>query len=66
MKSRNLCNYYRDEVNDGVNETDDDYRINNSKTTTSQSFEYESKLTESTPACTNRLHAEVVITLNFE
>ena len=66
MKSRNLCNYYRDEVNDGVNENDDDYRINNSKTTTSQSFEYESKLTEITTACTNRLHAEVVIPLNFE
>ena len=38
-------NYYRDEVNDNANETNtDNYRINNNKTITSKSFEYNTKL----------------------
>ena len=41
MTSRSLWNYHRDEVNDDVNETVADSRLN--KTTTSKYFEYETK-----------------------
>ena len=57
MTSESFWNQYRD---DDANENDDDYTINNSKTTTRKSFEYKTKLIESTPADTNRLCAEVV------
>ena len=52
MASGSLWSYYRDEVNDDANEKNDvgNYRINNSKTTTSRSFEYKTKITGSTPA----------------
>ena len=42
MTSGSLWNYYRDELNNSVNENNDanNYRINNNKTTTSKSFEY--------------------------
>ena len=44
MTSEILWNYYRDEVNDCANETDDsDNEINNNKTTTDKLFEYEIK-----------------------
>ena len=38
--------YYRDEVNDNVNENNDtgNYRTNNHKTTASKSFEYKTKM----------------------
>ena len=38
--------YYRDEVNDNVNENNDagNYRTNNDKTTASKSFEYKAKM----------------------
>ena len=41
-----LWNYHRDEVNDSAiqNNSANNYRINNIKTTTSNSFEYETKL----------------------
>ena len=41
MTSRSLWNYHRDEVNDDVNETVADSRLN--KLTTSKYFEYETK-----------------------
>ena len=40
-----LWNYYRDEVNDIINENNDDNncKINNNKTITSTSFKYKTK-----------------------
>ena len=51
MTSGSLSNYYRGEVNDSANENNgaNNYRISNNKTTTSKSFEYKTKLIESTP-----------------
>ena len=51
MTPGSLWNYYRDEVNDSANESNDvnNFRINNSKTTTSKSFEYQTKLIGSAP-----------------
>ena len=44
MTSGSLWNYYRDEINDNMNENNDnDYRVNNKKTMTSKSFEYKIK-----------------------
>ena len=45
MTSRSLWNYYRDEVNDSADENNDanNFRINNSETTRSKSFEYKKK-----------------------
>ena len=64
MTSKSLQNYYRDEGNDDVNEnnTAGNYKINN-KTTTSTSFEYQTKITGSTPAGNSRLDTEVVVLL---
>ena len=51
-------------MNDAANENNAaNFRINNSKTTTSRSFEYKTKLIGGTPANTNRLVAEVVAPL---
>ena len=45
MTSGSLCSYYRDEVNYFDNETaDDNNMVNNKKTTTSESFEYKTKM----------------------
>ena len=60
MKLGSLWNYYRDEVNH-----DDNYRINNSKTTASKSFEYKTKLIGSKPDNNSRLYAEVVVPLKY-
>ena len=38
MTSRSLWNYYRDEVNDNQNKNENNFRINNNKTTTSNFF----------------------------
>ena len=44
MTLGSLWNYYRDEINDNMNENNDnDYRVNNEKTMTSKSFEYKIK-----------------------
>ena len=48
MTSGSLWNYYRDEINDDVNENAYNNRINNNETVTSKSFEYETKLIGST------------------
>ena len=61
MTSGSLRNYYKDEINDSVNEDANTYRINSNKTTTSKSFEYKTKLIGSTPNNNSRLNAEVVV-----
>ena len=43
MTLGSLWNYYKDEVNDGNENNNDDYRVNSEKTTTSKSFEYKTK-----------------------
>ena len=59
--SGSLWNYYRDEVNDAADEnnTNCNYRINNSQTTTKKYFEHKTKITESTPVDNNAFDAEV-------
>ena len=44
MTSRSLWNCYRDEVKVVANETVANYGTNDTKTTTSRSFEYKTKL----------------------
>ena len=45
MTSEGLQNYYRDVIDDDINESNaTNNRINNSKTMTSKSFEYKTKL----------------------
>ena len=59
-----LWNYYRDEVNDNANENNaDNYRIDNSNTLVSKSFEYKAKIMGNTPANNNTLDTEVVVPL---
>ena len=54
VTSRSLWNYYRDEINDDVNENNvANNRINNSQTVTSKSFEYKTKLIGSMPSNNN-------------
>ena len=66
MTSGSLWNYYRDEINEDINENNvANNRINNNKTTTSKSFEYKTKLIRSTPKNDNTLEAEVVIPLKY-
>ena len=64
MTSGSLWNYYRDEGNDDANEQNNDYRINNEKTTTSNS-EYEKKIIGSTLNNSRRLDAEIVVPLKY-
>ena len=63
MTSGNLWNYYRDEVNDDADENYNDYRLNNSKTTTSKSFEYKTKIIGRTPYTDSRLDADFNVPL---
>ena len=65
MTLGSLWNYYRADVNDSANENNDanNFRINNSKTATSKSFEYKTKLIGSTPYNDGRLDPEVVAPL---
>ena len=60
-----MWNYYRDEVNDSAIENNDDgNKISNSKTITSKSFEYKTKIIAGTPD-DNTLNAEVVVPLKY-
>ena len=43
MTSGSFWNHYRDETNHSANDANN-YRINNSKTTTNKSFEYKTKI----------------------
>ena len=62
MTSGSLWNYYRDEVNDDVNENDDNgHKINNNIIITCKSSEYKTKLIGSTPNNNNVLGTEVVV-----
>ena len=63
MTSGSLWNYYRDEVNDSANENNDanNCRIKNSKTTTSKSVEYKTKIIGITLNNNGRLNTEVVV-----
>ena len=66
MISGSLRNYYRDEVNDSANETDDnDNKINNNKIITNKSFEYNTKIIRSTSNTNNILNAEVFVSLKY-
>ena len=67
MTLSSFWNYYRDEINYSANENNhaNSFRINNSKTTTSKSFEYKTKLIESTPNNDYRLDTEVVVPLKY-
>ena len=66
MTSGSLWSYYRDKVNDNAHENNaDNYRINNSKTITSKSFEYKRKLIGSTPNDNNTLNADIVVPLKY-
>ena len=66
MTSKGLWNYYRDEVNDDANEINaDNYRIDNSKAVTSESFEYKKKIVGTTAPNNNILGTEVVLPLKY-
>ena len=66
ITSGSLQNYYRDKVNDDENENNNaNNRINNSKTITSYSSEYKTKIIRRTPAGNNTLDAEVVVPLKY-
>ena len=55
MTSGSLWNHYISGINDDVNENNDprNCRINNNKTTTSKSFEYNTKVIGNTPTKNN-------------
>ena len=61
-----LWNYFRDEINDSVNENNDagNYRMNN-KTMTSKSFAYRTKIIGRTPNDNYILNTEVVVPLKY-
>ena len=66
MTSGSLWNYYTDEINDSANENNDEnnFKINNNKTT-SEPFEYKTKLKGSAPNNDYRLDAKVVVPLKY-
>ena len=61
MTSGSLSNYYRDKKNDDVNENNNA----NNKTATSKSFEYNTKITGSTPDKNSRLDTKIVLSLKY-
>ena len=63
MTSERFSNFYRDEVNDCANENngENNFRINNNKTTISKSFEYKTKLMGRRPKNYYILDAENVV-----
>ena len=64
MTSGSLWNYYKDEVNDDVNKNGDNgNKINNNKIITSKSFEYKTKLVETTSKNGNILDTKAVFPL---
>ena len=66
MASENLWGYYREELNDDVNELNDDsYRLNNEKTATNKYFEYKTKIMGSTPIINSTLDTKVVVLLKY-
>ena len=65
MASGSFWNYYRGKMNDNANETVANYRLNNSKTITSKSFEYKTKTIASTSDNDNKFDTEVVVPLKY-
>ena len=66
MTLRSLWNFYRDETNNVAEENNpDSNKINNNKTTTSKSFEYETNIIGRTPYNNNTLDTEVVVPLKY-
>ena len=65
MTLGNLWNYYGEEVNGGENENNGvgNYKAHNSKTKTSKSSEYKTKMIENTSANSNTFDTEVVVVL---
>ena len=51
-----------DHANDNIT---DNYRINNSKTTTSRFFEYKTKIMGKTPINNNTLDTKVIVSLKY-
>ena len=56
MTSESLWNYYRDKMNNAENENVGNYRVNNSKTATSRSFQYKTIIIKRTSANNNILN----------
>ena len=53
-------------MNDGANENNNDnYRVNNEKTTASKSFEYKANIIGTTPINDNTIDAEIVVPLKY-
>ena len=65
LTSGSLWNYYRDEIKDANENNATNNRINDNKTIASKSFEYKTKLKESTPNNNNILDAEVFVPLKY-
>ena len=66
MTSGSLWNYYRDKINDDVNESNvAKNMINNKETIAHKSFEYKTKLKGSTPEDSNTLDPYVVVPLKY-
>ena len=63
--SGSLWSYYRDQVNDSAHENANNFRINNNKTKTAESFEYKTKVIARTPADNNTLDKEFVVPLRY-
>ena len=60
MTSEILQNYHKDEMNDDANESNAGYyMIDNSKTATNKSLEYNTKITGNMPVAINALDTEV-------
>ena len=64
MTSGSLQNYYRDKVNNDVNENTNNNRINN-KTITSKSFEYKTKIKGRTSNVNSTLDTEGTVPLKY-
>ena len=65
MTSESLWNYYRDKVIDDAKEIIAKYTTNNSKPTTSRSFEYKIKIIGSKSSNDNIFDIEVVVPLKY-
>ena len=63
--SVSLWNYYRDKVYDDANEIVANRRLNNNKTTTSNSSEYKTKIIGRAPTNNGELDTEVVVPLKY-
>ena len=65
VTSGSLWSYYGDKVNNDANEIAANCRLNNSKTTTSKSYEYTTKKIGRTLANNNTLDIEIIVPLKY-